>query len=131
MTSTHDEDQKSHMALNGALDTYPVVSAPANFTTSVMNKVCIPEPKPQFRLSWIDYALTFFSTSMIYLLFFLWQLVPGRWIQVMRFQAYSLGQRNIGASDLEVLFIGTVLFFFVVTVSILLFRHPRSSITIQ
>ena len=131
MTSPPNEDQKNYEVLEVALETYPVISAPADFSKSVMKKVLLSEHMPQFKLSWIDYALTLFATSMIFLLIFLWQLIPAQWIQIMRFQALAMRQRNTDISDLALVFTGTILFFFVVFVSTFLFKRPRSIITRQ
>ena len=94
MTSTSENDQNTYFELEDALQTYPIVSAPANFSKSVMQNVRTAVPKPQFQLSWIDYALTFFGTSMVGLVLLLWQFIPTQWVVLVRFQAFVLWERS-------------------------------------
>ena len=125
MTSTSENDQKDHFELEDALQTYPIISAPASFSKAVMENVHASAPKPQFQLSWIDYALTFFGTSMIGLVLFLWQLVPTQWFMHVRFQALVLWERSIRFPYTSALLIGCVLMFLVISFAMVFFRRPR------
>jgi hypothetical protein len=131
MTSTSENDQNAYFELENALHTYPIVSAPANFSKSVMKNVRASVPKPQFRLSWFDYALTFFSTSMIGLVLFLWQLVPTQWIMIVRFQAFILWERSIRFPFTPILFVGFILVLIVMSFAMVLFRRPRLMVTLS
>ena len=131
MTSTSENDQDAYFELEDALHTYPIVSAPANFSKSVMKNVRASVPKPQFRLSWIDYALTFFSTSMIGLVLLLWQFVPPQWFMIVRFQAFILWERSIRFPFTPILFAGFILVFIVMSFAMVLFRRPSLIVTPQ
>src|ERR1051325_7056079 len=63
-------------AVEDALRTYPLASAPAAFTPKVMRRIRALTPAPRFRLAWIDYALSLFAAGMAGLLVFLWQSIP-------------------------------------------------------
>ena len=131
MTPTSENDQNARFELEDALQTYPIISAPANFSKAVMNDVRASAPKQQFRLSWIDYALTFFGTSMIGLVLFLWQLVPTQWIMLARFQAFVLWERSIRFSQVPVLLVGCVLVILTVFFAMAFFRRPHLIISHQ
>jgi hypothetical protein len=125
MTSTSENDRKARFELEDALQTYPIISAPADFSKSVMKNVHASAPKPQFRLSWIDYALTFFGTSMIGLVLFLWQLIPIQWFMLVRFRAFVLWERSIRFPYTSALLVGCILLFLVISFAISFFRRPR------
>ena len=129
MTPTSENDQKAHFELEDALQTYPIISAPANFSKSVMENVRASTPKPQFQLSWIDYALTFFGTSMVGLVLSLWRLIPTQRIMLVRFQAFVLWERSIRFSQVPVLLVGCVLVILTVFFAMAFFRRPRLIIT--
>ena len=129
MNSTSENDQKAYIELEDAIQSYPVVSAPAGFSKMVMNNVRTSALKPQFRLSWIDYALTFFITSMIGIALILWQLIPMQWIMLARFQALVLWERSIHFPFTPILFVGCTLVFVAMSFAMVLFRRPRFIIT--
>jgi len=124
MTSTSENEQKAHFELEDALQAYPIISAPENYSESVMNSILTPLPKPQFRLSWIDYALSFFCTSMNGLILLLWQRIPTQWVMNMRFQAFVLWERSTRISSFHILLIGFALVFIVIFFQKLFFRRP-------
>ena len=125
MTSTFENDQKDHFELEDALQTYPIISAPANFSKSVMENVRASTPKPQFQLSWIDYALTLFGTGMVGLALFLLRLIPTQWIMLMRFQAFILWEHSIRFAHVPVLLVGCVLVIITISFAMVIFRSPR------
>lgn len=125
MTSTFENDQKDHFELEDALQTYPIISAPANFSKSVMDNVRASAPKPQFQLSWIDYALTFFGTGMVGLVLFLWRLIPTQSIMLVRFQASVLWERSVRFPHIPLLLLGCVLVILVASFAAVFFRRPR------
>ena len=131
MTSAFENDQKIHTALEDALHTYPIASAPAGFSTGVMNAVRASAPIPQFQLSWVDYALTFFATSMIALTLVLWQFVPVQWIMRIRFQAFVFWKYGTRFQFTPILFVVLVLVLSVMLFSVALFRRPRLIIASQ
>ena len=131
MTLETENNSNAHIELEDALQTYPIVSAPANFSKSVMKNVRASAPKPQFQLSWIDYALTFFSTGMVGLILFLWQLIPMQWFMLMRFQAFVLWERSIRFSQAPLLLVGCVLVILAVSYAMVSFRRPRLIISLQ
>lgn len=131
MTSAFENDQKIHTALEDALHTYPIASAPAGFSTGVMNAVRASAPIPQFQLSWVDCALTFFATSMIALTLTLWQFVPVQWIMRIRFQAFVFWEYGTRFQFTPILFVGFTLVFIFILFSMVLFRRPRLMITHQ
>ena len=81
-------------AWDESLKTYPVVPAPKGFSNSVMKKVYASGARPKFHLSWFDYALTLFTTSMFGLLLILGNLLPREWTMLVRFQALILWERG-------------------------------------
>ena len=129
MTSTSENDQKAHFELEDALQTYPIISAPANFSKSVMGNVRASTPKPQFQLSWIDYALTFFGTGMVGLVLFLWRLIPTQSIMLVRFQASVLWERSVRFSHIPLLLLGCVLVILAASFAVVFFRRPHLIIT--
>lgn len=131
MTSAFENDQKVHTALEDALHTYPIASAPAGFSTSVMNTVRASAPIPQFRLSWVDYALTFFATSMIALTLVLWQFVPVQWVMRIRFQAFVFWEYGTRFQLTPILFVGFILVFAVISFVMVLFKRPGLTIARQ
>ena len=131
MTSTFENDQKDHFELEDALQTYPIISAPASFSKSVMENVRASAPKPQIQLSWIDYALTFFGAGMVGLLLFLWRLIPTQRIMLVRFQAFVLWERSIRFPFTSTLFIGCVLVILTASFAVIFFRRPRLIISPQ
>jgi hypothetical protein len=131
MTSATEKNQKKHFELEDALHTYPIVSAPAGFSKAVMNNVRASVPLPQFQLSWIDYALTFFVACMIGLVLFLWQLIPTQWIMLVRFQTFILWERSIRFLYVPALFVGCALVFLAISFAMTSFRRPRLKISPQ
>ena len=131
MTSTPENDQKAYFELEDALQTYPIVSAPAGFSESVMKNVRASVPKPQFQLSWFDYALTFFCTSMVGLVLFLWQFIPTKWFMLVRFQAFILWERSTRLPYAPNLFVGCVLAFLAILFVLVFFKRPRFVISSQ
>jgi len=125
MISTPENDQNAYLELEDALQTYPIVSAPANFSKSVMQNVRAAVPKPQFRLSWFDYALSFFSTSMVGLVLFLWQFIPTQWIMRVKFQAFILWERSIRFPYTHNLLAGCTLTFLAILFVLVFFKRPR------
>jgi hypothetical protein len=125
MTSTSEHDRKVHSELEDALQTYPLISAPANFSISVMKNVRASASKPKFRLSWIDYALTFFGTSMVGLVLFLWQFIPTQWYMLVRFQAFALWERSTRFPYVSNLFVGCALVFLTILFAFVFFERPR------
>ena len=131
MTSAPENNQKAHLDLEDALQTYPIIPAPTRFSEMVMDNVRASAPIPQFRLSWIDYALTFFATSMIALTLVLWQFVPVQWIMRIRFQAFVFWEYGTRFQFTPILFVVFVLVFVIMLFSVVLFRRPRLMITRQ
>jgi hypothetical protein len=132
MTPNPENDQENiHLSLEDALQSYPVITAPAGFSNSVMNSVRSSEPKLRFRLTWIDYALTLFATSMIGLALTLLQLVPMKWIMQVRFKAFILWERSIHFQFTPILLGGCFLILIAVSFAIFLFRRPRVIIVSQ
>jgi hypothetical protein len=129
MTSAFENDQKIHAVLEDALHTYPIIPAPAGFSEMVIGNVRASAPIPQFRLSWIDYALTFFFTIMIALTLVLWQLVPVQWIMQVRFQAFVFWEHSIRFPLTPIMFAGFILVFVAMSFAMVLFRRPRLIIT--
>ena len=131
MTSAPENNQKIHFELEDALQTYPIISAPAGFSEKVMDNVYASAPIPQFRLSWIDYALTFFATSMIALTLVLWRFVPVQWIMRIKFQVFIFWEYGIRFQFTPILSVVFILVFIVMLFSAVLFRRPRLMITSQ
>ena len=125
MNSNSENDQNAYFELEDALQTYPIISAPANFSKSVMQYVRATAPKPHFQLSWMDYALTFFSTSMVGLVLFLWQFIPAQWIMLVRFQAFVLWERSTRFPYTPNLFVGGALAFLAILFVLVFFKRPR------
>ena len=131
MTSLPENNQKADFELEDALRTYPIIPAPTGFSEMVMDNVRASTPIPQFRLSWIDYALTFFATSMIALTLVLWRFVPAQWIMRIKFQAFVFWEYGIRFQFTPILFVVFILVFIVMVFSVVLFRRPRLMITSQ
>jgi hypothetical protein len=131
MASNSEHNRKAYFDLEDAFQTYPKISAPANFSKSVMKNVHASATKPQFRLSWIDYALTFFVTSMIGLGLFLWQFIPTQWIMLVRFKAFVLWERSIRFPFTPILFVGCALVFLTISFVMVIFRRPRLIISLS
>ena len=131
MTPNTENEQNTQLPLEDALQSYPIATAPPDFSKSVMNRVRSSELKLQFRLTWIDYALTLFATSMIGLALILLQLVPMKWIMQVRFQAFILWERSIHFPFTPILLGGCFLIFIAVSFAIFLFRRPRVVIVPQ
>jgi len=125
MTSAHENGQKNYFELEDALQTYPITPAPAGFSKKVIDKVRTSTPKLQFRLSWFDYALTFFSTSMVGLALILWQLIPTQWIMLVRFQAFILWERSMRFPYKPNLFAGCTLAILAILFALVFFKRPR------
>lgn len=130
MTSASENDRKN-FALEDALQTYPVSPAPAGFSKVVMDNVRASIPKPQFQLSWIDYSLTFFATSMTALTIVLWRFVPVQWIMRIKFQVLIFWEYGIHFQFTPILSVVFVLVFIVMLFSVVLFRRPRLMVTSQ
>jgi len=124
MTSISENDQNVHFELEDALQTYPITPAPAGFSKKVLDKVYASTPKPQFQLSWFDYALTFFSTSMVGLVLLLWQFIPTQRIMLVRFQAFVLWERSTRFPYTPNLFVGCALAFLALLFAFIFLKRP-------
>ena len=125
MTSTPENNLDNKVALEDALRTYPIIPAPAGFSGKVMDSVRAALPKPVFRLSWIDYALTFFVASMSGLALFFVQRLPINWIMLARFRIIVLWERSSHIPFTAFLMAGCALVILVITTSSVLFARPR------
>lgn len=131
MNSAPENNQKTRFELEDALQTYPIIPAPAGFSGMVMDNVRASAPIPQFRLSWIDYALTIFATSMIALTLILWRFVPVQWIMRIKFQVFVFWEYGLRFQFTPILSVVFALVFVVMLFSAVLFRRPRLMITSQ
>jgi hypothetical protein len=125
MTPRSAQNQNGHMGLEEALQTYPVVPAPPGLSRAVMKAVRTSVPNPQFRLSWFDYALTFFLTSMVGLILSLERLLPKGWIMLVRLQAFILWERSMRYSPALFWLLGCILILITISYAILLMKRPR------
>ena len=131
MAARSAQNQKTHIELEKALRTYPLVPAPPSLSRSVMWAVGSSTPKPHFRLSWFDYALTFFMTSMVGLISILAGMLPSEWMMLMRLQAIILWERSMRFSAAPFLIIGCAFALVIVTNALLSQGRPRLSSTPQ
>jgi hypothetical protein len=62
--------------IEDALRTYPLADVPPNFSKRVMSQVRTMPASSRFRLTWVDYALSFFLTLFVAAGFAIWSFLP-------------------------------------------------------
>jgi hypothetical protein len=129
MTFASENNGNDRDVLEDAFRTYPIVPAPREFSGRVMDTIHAATPKPAFRLSWIDYALTLFVTSMSGLALFFIQRFPINWVMLARFRMIVLWERSSHLPFTAYLIAGCALVILVLTCSSILFAHPRLRFT--
>ncbi len=84
MKERMDREVQVFDPIEDALRTYPLAPVPPTFSPAVMSRIrALSQPVPQFRLTWLDYAVTLFCAAMLGVGFFFWQfLTPELWPQL-------------------------------------------------
>ena len=131
MSAQSAHNQEIEKEWDEALQTYPIVPAPKGFSNSVMKKVNSSVARPKFHLSWFDYALTFFMTSMVGLTLVLENQLPREWTMLVRFQALILWERSMRFIPVLSL-MGTLVLTLITTVAAILFwKRPCLAIPVE
>ena len=69
--------------IDEALQTYPLALPPQNLKARIMRQVYQTQPAPKFRLTWMDYALGFFMTTLTGVALLVVPLIPVRfWLEL-------------------------------------------------
>jgi hypothetical protein len=124
MSAQSAHNQEIEGEWDESLKTYPVVPAPKGFSNSVMMGVYSSAAKPKFHLSWFDYALTVFTTSMFGLILILGNLLPREWTMLVRFQALVLWKRGMRSIPALSLMGVLVLVLVVIAATVLFWKRP-------
>jgi len=79
-------------AIVQALRSEPLASPPPLLYAAVMRSVR-REPRPRFRLHWLDLALSLFAAGMPLLVWWAWRSLPPLWLNYLRLQVlYQLNK---------------------------------------
>ena len=71
-----------------ALRSYPLAEVPPGFSRNILEKIQPPRPHAslKFRLTWLDYALGFFLSSLPVVFFVSWAFLPRQLLFRLQYQ---------------------------------------------
>ena len=72
MDELADRDQAGLAAVEDALQTYPLQPYPATILPAVMKRIEDRKPAVQFRLDWVDYAISLLAAGLATLVLIFW-----------------------------------------------------------
>ncbi len=87
------DNGRAASAVEEALRTYPLVSAPLTLRPRVMKRIRATAPIPRFRLTWLDYAMSLFATAMAITPLFVWQFITPQMMITAQVELFILAQR--------------------------------------
>jgi hypothetical protein len=127
MSKLTDNDAAAYAVVDEALRSYPLAPVPARLLPLVMARIQALEPKPQFRLNWLDYAVSLFIAGMAGLVVLLRWSIPAQVVVHTQVQ-FRLLQQYFNATDLWLILLGgLVLFTLILFSAALLFERGRAS----
>ena len=72
--------------IEAALRTYPLAEVPPDFSHRVMRQIQPPHAALKFRLTWLDYALGLFLSSLPAVGFVSWAFLPRQFLMRLQYQ---------------------------------------------
>jgi hypothetical protein len=72
--------------IEDALRTYPLAEVPPKFSARVIRQIQTPHAALKFRLTWLDYALGLFLSSLPAVGFVSWAFLPRQFLMRLQYQ---------------------------------------------